>query len=83
MDRGMGRTIVKLLIVSLILGLVLSFFDISPQGLLRSLGATVEDIAAILASLLEWSIGYILIGAVVVVPIWLILRALRIARNKR
>ena len=82
MTRNIGKTVIKLAILSLVIGLFLTFFNITPEGLLRSFGSTVQQIFDIMASVLEWSIGYILVGAVVVVPIWLILFLMRVAKDK-
>jgi hypothetical protein len=37
----------------------------------------------VLVDALEWAVPFVLIGAVVVIPIWLILVALRMARRRR
>ncbi len=75
-------TIVKLAVISLLLGMVISFFNVSPRGILQMLGTTVQDIMATLLSIFEWAFSYILVGAVVVVPIWLIVVAWRTVRGK-
>lgn len=81
-SNSIVSTIVKLLIASLIIGMLLTFFDITPERLLASFGETVQRIFQIVVSFGEWSIRYILVGAVVVVPIWLIMLLLRVARRK-
>lgn len=70
-------TVIKLIILSLIVGLLLNWFDVSPQDLLGKIFGNID-------SILQWSVGafgsaasYILLGAVVVVPIWAILFVLR------
>ena len=75
MQKSIVSTIIKLAIGSLLLGLLLSAFSITPQDLLKNLGETAQDIFEALASIIEWSVQYILIGAVVVVPIWLVFYA--------
>ena len=83
MPRNLGRTLLKLVILSLIVGIVLSVFNIDPEKLLGSIGGTVESIFNVLVDALEWAVPFVLIGAVVVIPIWLILAALRMARRRR
>ena len=68
-----AATVVKLVLASLVIGLVLSVLDVDPEALLENIGGTVQKIFEVLVSLIEWTIPYILLGAVVVVPIWLIL----------
>ncbi len=82
MPPNFVSTIVKLAVVSLVLGIVISFFDVSPRRILEMLGGTAEEIMATLLSMLEWAFSYILLGAVVVVPIWLIMVAWRAVRAK-
>jgi hypothetical protein len=83
MPRNLGGTLLKLFILSLIVGIVLSVFNIDPEKLLGSIGGTVESIFNVLVDALEWAVPFVLIGAVVVIPIWLILAALRMARRRR
>ena len=82
MPRNLGSTLLRLFILSLIIGLVLSAFDIRPESLLGAVGGTVESIFNVIADAVEWAVPFVLIGAVVVIPIWLILSAIRIARRR-
>ena len=83
MPHNLGGTLLKLFILSVIVGIVLSVFNIDPEKLLGSIGGTVESIFNVLVDALEWAVPFVLIGAVVVIPIWLILAALRMARRRR
>lgn len=82
MPRNLGSTLLRLFILSLIIGLVLSAFEIRPESLLGAVGGTVESIFNVVADAVEWAVPFVLIGAVVVIPIWLILSAIRIARRR-
>lgn len=82
MPRNIGGTILRLFILSLVVGIVLSVFEIDPEALLGSIGGTVERIFDLLVDALEWAVPFVLIGAIVVVPIWLILVVLRMARRR-
>jgi len=82
MPRNLGSTLLRLFILSLVIGLVLSAFDIRPESLLGAVGGTVESIFNVVADTVEWAVPFVLIGAVVVIPIWLILAAIRIARRR-
>ncbi|MCW8835353.1 MAG: DUF6460 domain-containing protein [Rhodospirillales bacterium] len=81
--QRIGAVILKLAIVSLLVGLVLRAFDIEPRNLLSSLGETAQKIFDVLVGLVDWTIPYILLGAVVVIPIWLIMVVLRVVRAKK
>jgi hypothetical protein len=78
-----GTTIIKLAVMSLIVGMVLSFFEIHPRMLLENFGETAQEIFAIAASFIEWAVPYVLIGAVVVIPIWVIFAVLGYARGRK
>ncbi len=81
-NRGMAGTIIRLFVLSLVVGLVLSLFDITPRNLLRRIGGTAEEILGIGVSAVEWAVPFVLIGAVVVVPIWVISKLIRVARGR-
>ncbi|NQV84545.1 MAG: hypothetical protein HQ494_12065 [Rhodospirillales bacterium] len=72
MPPNVKDTIIKLIVASLIVGLFLGFFNIDPRALLADFGDTVLEIFSVVASVVEWAVKYLLLGAVVVVPIWLI-----------
>lgn len=74
------RTVLKLLICSLIVGGILSWLDISPAGLARWLTSSVRELAADFQHNV-WALGsYVLLGAIIVVPLWLIRRLWRARR---
>lgn len=80
--RTISRTLLRLFFYSLILGLVLSALSISPESMLGAIGGTVERIFRVVVDAVEWAVPYVLIGAVVVVPIWFIMAALRYMRRR-
>ncbi|MBO6782929.1 MAG: hypothetical protein JJ899_06615 [Alphaproteobacteria bacterium] len=82
MPRNIGGTLLKLFFLSLVVGIVLSVLDVEPESLLGAVGGTAESIFDALVAALEWAVPFVLIGAVVVVPIWIILAALRYARRR-
>lgn len=83
MSNSAVSTIVKIAIISLLVGLALAFFDISPRSLVENLGETVVDIYEVVLSFLKWSLKYVLLGAVVVVPIWLVFFLIGLAKKKK
>jgi hypothetical protein len=76
-------TIVKIAIISLLVGLALAFFNIDPRSLVENLGETVVNIYEVVLSFLKWSLKYVLLGAVVVVPIWLVFFLIGLAKKKK
>lgn len=82
MPRNIGGTLIKLFVLSLVVGVVLSVFDIDPENMLGAIGGTAESIFRALVDALKWAVPFVLIGAVVVVPVWLILTVLRMGRRR-
>ncbi len=82
MPQNFARTVLKVVVWSLIIGMLLATFDIDPQALLEGLGGTVQNIFGVVAGFVEWTVPYILLGAVVVIPLWLIRTVYRIVTGK-
>ena len=68
--NAIAKTILKLVLVSFVVGWVFAQFDIDPREIFQNFGATVAAIFDKATAIVEWSAGYIVIGAVVVLPIW-------------
>lgn len=81
MARIEFRTVVKLLIWSLVVGAVLAFLDITPQDILGWLTGWARDAVDNAQIYIGRAVTYILLGAVVVVPIWLVAWLLRSSRK--
>ena len=63
-------TVLKLLVLSLVVGMLLNLFDLSPIQLLRRAYDHFDALLAWTVQVFGTAASYILIGAVVVVPIW-------------
>ena len=77
-----ARLLLRLVILSLVVGVVLAALGIEPYDIVTSAFRFVDRI---------WSMGfdavdrvwrYFLLGAVVVIPVWLVLRLLNVGRNR-
>lgn len=83
MPKGAVGTVIKILIASLLVGLVMHWFGITPRSLIENFGDSIVRIFGTAARLIDWAIDYILVGAVIVVPIWFIVFLLdRVKRNR-
>jgi hypothetical protein len=67
----------KLLVASLILGLVLAYFDLSPRRLLCDIPDVLGDALHRGVWLVQWAVPYVLLGATIVIPVWAVLALLR------
>ena len=78
MDKLLGGplipTLFKLLVASVIVGILLAFLHIQPIDLWRNFIDAIEHIWHMGFDAIDWSIRYILLGAVVVIPVWLVVR---------
>ena len=68
--------ILRLVVLSVVVGIVMSALDIRPGNLLQHLQLLVQRIYSLGFGAIEGVFGYLVLGAVVVVPIWLIARLL-------
>lgn len=82
MPNNIVSTLIKLLVASLIVGFVMSYLDLTPRQALESMGSAAVEVFEMGSSVFEWSFTYILLGAAVVVPIWLIAMGWKMLRNK-
>ncbi len=80
--RDILGVVAKLAVASLIVGLVLSWLDVDPRTLLQDVPDLVRDALRFGVSIVDWALPYILLGAVIVVPIWAVLTLLRIMRRR-
>jgi len=75
--------IIRLVLLCLVVGLLLAFFNITPQHIITDTIATIRDVGDLIVNFVRWALPYILLGAVVVVPIAVISVILRVARRQR
>ena len=81
--KNPGRTLFRLLLASFAVGLFLTVFDLRPEELLRSLGDYAHDAFTAVVEAVRWAIPYVLLGAVVVAPIWLVLTLWRFIQGRK
>jgi hypothetical protein len=86
-DRLLGGNplgvIVRLIVVSIIVGIVLSALNIHPANIVYHVRVLFQRLYEMGFGIFESAIGYFLLGAVIVVPIWLLTRAFGIFRARR
>ncbi len=83
MPTSGGGTVVKLLIFSLLVGIVLAWLNVGPQDVFQYGIENATKIFNWAVDLFGNALTYILLGAVVVLPIWLVFYLLRVFRGKR
>lgn len=68
------RTAIRLILLSLVVGMVLSLIGITPVDFWGSAVNLAEDIGRALVRFAEWAFIYILIGAAIVFPVYFLHR---------
>ena len=74
-----GVVLIRLAVISLIVGILLSALGLSPYDIVNSIKTLIERIYNMGFDAIEWVFRYFLLGAVIVFPIWLISRLLKVA----
>jgi hypothetical protein len=73
--------IIRLVLLSIVVGVVMAALDITPSSVFYHLDRLVRRIYDMGIGSIEWLLEYFLLGAVIVIPIWLIARIIRMARR--
>ena len=71
-DRVTLGTVIKLALACLAVGLLLAALDVTPEGLLSRVSGMALGLWEAAQGLFGWAGSYMLLGALVVLPIWLI-----------
>jgi hypothetical protein len=71
------RTLVKVAVASLVVGTVLTHFGITADELLRASGLSPERLADYARQSLAWALPNLLLGSIVIVPVWFVAYLLR------
>lgn len=76
-----GAVLVRLVILSFVVGIILSALGISPFDIVEGLKRLVQRIYDMGFETVEWIFRYFLLGAVIVIPVWLIVRLVKFSRH--
>ena len=72
--ESVGGTIIRLVLLSIVVGIVLSALGITPYNIVERFQLLVQRIADLGFDAFHWAFTYFLLGAMVVIPIWFIVR---------
>jgi len=76
-----SSSIFKIALASLAVGLLLSTLNVTAEQVLFDLGLTPDRILMWLSDGAEWAIPHILLGAFVIVPVWIVIFLFRPPRG--
>ena len=77
-----GGVAVRLIILSIVVGIILSALGLDPRDIIDSIFRLFERIYEMGFEAVEWVFRYFLLGAVIVVPIWAAMRLLKLLPGK-
>lgn len=75
--------LVRLVLLSILVGVILSALGLDPGNIIRSVERLVRGIWAMGFDAVSWIWRYFLLGAVLVVPFWLIVRLVKASGERR
>ena len=70
-------TLIKVLVASLIVGIILNHFGITPDELIRYSGKSREQIEELARQGIAWALPNLALGAIVIVPVWFLVYLFR------
>ena len=87
MDKFFGGeplwVVVRLVVISLVLGIVLAAFNLDAFGLVQKLRELVNYIYSLGFDAFAWLFDYFILGAVIVIPIWIVMRLFAMVKDRQ
>jgi len=78
-----ARVAMQLIVLSFVVGIVLAALGVSPFDILSGLQRLFERIWYTGFDAIEWAWRYFLLGAVIVLPVWFVMRLFRSTRPSK
>jgi hypothetical protein len=72
MLQSLSRTVLKIVVASLIVGTVLTHFGITTDNVMQVVGLSQQRLAELAERGLHWALPNLLLGMLVIVPMWLL-----------
>jgi hypothetical protein len=77
MVESLLRAVVKIAVASLIVGTILAHFGVTMDVLMKEFGLSGERLLELARQGLAWALPNMLLGSLVILPIWLLVYLLR------
>ncbi len=74
--------IFRLVLLSILIGFVLHVFGFNPFNIIESIRSLIESLWNMGFDAIHWLWRYFVLGAIIVVPIWLIVRVVNTPRGR-
>ena len=72
--ESIAGTVIRLVLLSVVVGIIFSVLGITPFNLIESVQRLVRNIMNLGVDTIGWALQYFLLGAVIVFPIWFLVR---------
>jgi hypothetical protein len=77
MFNRLTRTLVKVVVASLIVGTILAHFGITTDELMKTAGLSSERLTEFARAGFAWALPTLMLGALVIVPLWFVIYLFR------
>lgn len=74
--------LLRLALMSVVVGVVLNALGINVRNFFDRINTLLRNLYELGFNAIDWALQYLLVGAIVVVPIWLVSRLVAMGRNK-
>jgi hypothetical protein len=78
-----SSVVIRLVFLSLVVGVILSVIGFSPMDIVDSVTRLVRGIYDMGFGAVERIVRYVLLGAAIVIPVWLVIRIVSLAQRRR
>jgi len=82
-DGSVVSTLIRLVLLSIVVGIVFSVLGITPANLVERLQHLIRNVLNLGFETIGWALQYFLLGAVIVFPIWFVVRLFRGRRDQK
>lgn len=73
MNRDNVKLLMKLIALSLLVGIGLDYFEVTPNDLFENAPQAIAKVFNVVWDTIKWGWQYVVLGAIVVIPVWLLL----------
>jgi hypothetical protein len=74
-------TLTKIIIASILTGVVLAKLNLSAEQILLELGLTPENVIKLVEKGMTWAVPHLILGSMVIIPVWLVVYLFRPPRS--
>ena len=78
---SVAGTLIRLVLLSIVVGIVFSVLGITPFNLMDRIEHLIRNVMNMGFDAFNWAFRYFLLGAVIVFPIWFVVRLISAARR--